>query len=102
MNARCVDRAQNRNRLAPHFNDAYGRLRLLNVCAQSFVELLLGLLHSHSGYVNSANKRNLHIALAVNSRGLVCKPTLSGSRDFYLMVGPQNISSLARASTTRL
>lgn len=36
-----------RDRLTANFGDANGNVRVENICAQNFVELLLDLLHAH-------------------------------------------------------
>src|SRR6266581_2493108 len=54
VNARRVYCAYDRNRLAPDFRDAYDNLRLTDVLAQNLVDLLLGLLRSQPGHMDTS------------------------------------------------
>src|SRR6266436_2244043 len=67
VNTRRVYGTQDRHGLASHLRYGHDSLRVTNVRAQYFVELLLGLLHSQPANMDAPRWRHLYVAVAVDA-----------------------------------
>jgi hypothetical protein len=92
MNTRGIYGTQDGDRLAAQFLDVNTYLGLSNVCAQAFVQLLLGLRNSQPGHVDAPYQRHLDGAIAVNASRFVGRFIEFGARNLQLVIGTQLVT----------
>src|SRR5215467_4804711 len=91
MDAWCVNCAEDGDRLTAHLGYADDNLRLANVFAQIFVELLLGLLQRDTGHMDASHQRRLDVAIAVDTDRFVTELSYLRSGNHQLVVRSKQI-----------